>query len=358
MPNIKYLVESDYEPTFRTKKIEGMFDYSPDKKIKLEWDISLPIEEKEWGIGLIVGSSGSGKSTLAKNAFRKELVDSFEYDKRKSFIDSFSDNVDVKDIVKTLTSVGFSSVPSWFSPYHVLSTGQKFRVDVARAVLENDFTVFDEFTSVVDRTVAKSTCVALSKYIIREGKKFVAVTCHYDVEEYLQPDWVFDVSKNEFKWGCLRRPRIEVKVRKAERSEWTLFRKHHYLDTNLSNASQCYIAEIDGQPCGFVAVIHFPHPSSKIMKKEHRTVVLPDFQGLGIGVMLSDFVADIYKKKGFRFMSLTSHPAMISYRGKSKKWKLTRMGRTAPITSKSNQQSLRRSLSNSRNTASFEYIGE
>ncbi len=353
MPNLKYIVQSDYHPSFRTKKIEGMFDFAPDKKNKIEWDVDIPIEEREWSVGLIIGASGSGKTTLAKNLFKESLVGDFEYDREKSFIDSFQSGIDVESIVRTLTSVGFSSVPSWFVPYYCLSTGQKFRVDLTRAVLERDFIVFDEYTSVVDRVVAMSTSVALSKLIRKSDKKFVAVTCHYDVEEFLQPDWVFDVSNNQFKWGCLRRPELKVDIRKAHTEEWSLFRKHHYLNSDINNSSQCFVAEVNSRPVAFSSYIHFPHPSSSKIKKEHRTVVLPDFQGLGIGVRLSDFVAQLCAEKGFVFTSVTSHPAMIAYRIKSPLWKLKRKGRMI------GGGNVKKGMNNSkyRNTCSFEFVG-
>ena len=101
---------------------------------------------------------------------------------------------DVATIEKTFYSVGFGSVPSWLKPYSVLSTGEKMRVDLARALLENDVVCFDEFTSVVDRRVAQTACLAIRKAVERENKKFVAVSCHRDVIEWLKPDWAFDTD--------------------------------------------------------------------------------------------------------------------------------------------------------------------
>lgn len=100
----------------------------------------------------------------------------------------------MKDIEKMFYAVGFGSVPSWLKPYSVLSNGEKMRVDLARAMLEKDFVCFDEFTSVVDRQVAQTTCIAINKAVKRSDKQFVAVTCHYDVMEWLEPDWVFDTN--------------------------------------------------------------------------------------------------------------------------------------------------------------------
>lgn len=73
------------------------------------------------------------------------------------------------------------------------------RTDVARALcLGQGLVVFDEWTSVVDREVAKIASYAVSKAIRRIGKKFVAVTCNYDVIDWLEPDWVFCTDNMEF----------------------------------------------------------------------------------------------------------------------------------------------------------------
>ena len=105
----------------------------------------------------------------------------------------------IKDIEKTFTSVGFSSPPSWLKPYKVLSNGEKMRVDLARCLLDNkELIVFDEFTSVVNRECAKTTALAISKAIRRSDKRFIAVSCHDDVIEWLAPDWIYDTDQKRF----------------------------------------------------------------------------------------------------------------------------------------------------------------
>ena len=72
-------------------------------------------------------------------------------------------------------------------------------VDIARALcLDTHLIVFDEFTSVVDREIAKVSAYAISKAVRRLNKKFIAVTCHYDVVEWLEPDWAFCTDTMEF----------------------------------------------------------------------------------------------------------------------------------------------------------------
>ena len=104
-----------------------------------------------------------------------------------------------KDIIKMFNSVGFSSPPSWLKPYSVLSNGEKMRVDLARELLaEKEIVIFDEFTSVVNREVAKISSYAVSKAIRRNNKKFIAVSCHDDIIDWLEPDWIFNTNNMQF----------------------------------------------------------------------------------------------------------------------------------------------------------------
>lgn len=140
--------KNEVDKTFRVSKIMADFDVDPKHSNEhFEGDFDLP---EKWNVGIIVGKSGTGKTTIAKDMFGEELISGFEY-KHKSVIDDMPKNKSVEDISKAFYSVGFGSVPSWLKPYAVLSNGEKMRVDIARSILEKDFIVFDEFTSVVDR---------------------------------------------------------------------------------------------------------------------------------------------------------------------------------------------------------------
>lgn len=195
MPSFNIIKKSNIENTFRVNKILNEFDVQIEHSNEnFVGEINL---EENWSIGLIVGASGTGKTTIAKHLFENIIIDKFEY-KEKSVLDDMPKNINVDNIIKTFYSVGFSSVPSWLKPYNVLSNGEKMRVDLARAILEKDFIVFDEFTSVVDRNVAKNLSIALNKAIKLNNKKFIAISCHYDIVEYLEPDWIFDTNKMEF----------------------------------------------------------------------------------------------------------------------------------------------------------------
>lgn len=191
MQNFNIIKKSDIDKTFRVAKIMADYDVKIEHSTeKFNGQIDLP---ENWNIGLIVGASGTGKTTIAKELFGDCFIKGFEY-KHKSVIDDMP-KVPVEDIEKMFYSVGFGSVPSWLKPYNVLSNGEKMRVDLARALLEKEKVCFDEFTSVVDRNVAQTACIAINKAVKKQNKQFIAVSCHYDIIEWLQPDWVFDTNK-------------------------------------------------------------------------------------------------------------------------------------------------------------------
>lgn len=197
MPNFNIVKDVKPNNTFRVNSIVNNFDLDIEH-IQENFVGNIDIEDKEWNVGLIVGSSGTGKSTIAKECFPNHYIKGYEY-KEKSIVDDMPKNKSIKEIEKTFTSVGFASPPSWLKPYDVLSNGEKMRVDLARSILEDkDVIVFDEFTSVVNREVAKTSSYAISKAVRKQNKKFIAVACHKDIIDWLEPDWIYDTDEKRF----------------------------------------------------------------------------------------------------------------------------------------------------------------
>jgi len=184
--------------SFRNAAVTGKFDLQPDATTeRFTGEFTFP---KQWQIGVIVGNSGTGKTTIARELFPNAYVERYEYDPKKSVVDCMPAGLSIDEIVTTFNAVGFSSPPSWLKPYAVLSNGQKMRVDLAMSLLRNErLIVFDEFTSVVDRTVAQIGSFAVQKAVRRTDRQFIAVTCHFDVVDWLLPDWVFDTNDMTFR---------------------------------------------------------------------------------------------------------------------------------------------------------------
>jgi len=203
MPSFDLVKTWNRPESFRAQSVIGSFTLQ-DVKMEKHFVGSIPIEAEEWQIGIIVGRSGTGKTSIAKQIFPKEYIRGFEYDSH-TILDDFPENVSVSEITSALCNVGFASPPDWLKAYEHLSQGEKMRVDIARALcLKQQLIVFDEFTSVVDREIAKVSAYAIAKAVRRTGKQFIAVTCHYDVLDWLEPDWVFctdDMSFSKKKLG-------------------------------------------------------------------------------------------------------------------------------------------------------------
>lgn len=336
MPHFDIIRAAQPGESFRVKSVMGTYDLQTNKTTEhFVGDIDLP---DEWNVGLIVGRSGTGKTTIARELFGDCIIDGYEYT-HESILDDMPKDASVAEITAALSSVGFASPPSWLKSYAMLSNGEKMRCDLARAMLEKrDVFCFDEFTSVVDRTVAKVGSFAIQKAIRRGGQKFIAVTCHADVEEWLMPDWVFntdtmtfsvkDLAEQKKNRPGIRLDFVDVKDTRAKEFYWRIFRRYHYLSNTFQKGARVFLTFANGELCGFVSYIYFMHPNgTEKLWQAHRVVVLPDYQGIGIGGTQMETTAQILAKEGKVAIITTSNRAMVQALAKKKNWTCTFIGR-------------------------------
>lgn len=159
---------SDFN-SYRASRVKSLFN--AEKGCDWEKTVNLPIEGKEWQIGLIVGPSGSGKTSIGSELFPEVGIHDLYsgWDKDKPIIDCISPDGDFNTVTGMLSAVGLGDVPAWLRPFHVLSNGEKFRAGLARLACERpEKAVVDEFTSVIDRQIAKIGAAALQNMETRQ----------------------------------------------------------------------------------------------------------------------------------------------------------------------------------------------
>ena len=144
-----------------TRYVYESFDIQNKEETEVEVSFNLgEAKNFDWNIGVIYGSSGSGKTTILK---RMGELSKSSFDYEKPLISNF-DWLEPKDATLLLTSMGLSSVPTWLRPFHLLSNGEQYRAELAYKVgkaKDNEVILVDEYTSVVDRDVAKAMSFAL-----------------------------------------------------------------------------------------------------------------------------------------------------------------------------------------------------
>ena len=166
-------------------------------------EVPLPSHEdmeemnsSHWNIMLICGKSGSGKSTILREIGNVKPI---EYDYNKAVISQF-DGYTEEEVCDLLGGVGLSSVPTWLRKPQELSNGERARLDLCKAIYDagkGQIIYVDEFTSVVNRDVAKSMSHALQRYIRQKYLKIVIASCHFDIIEWLNPNYIFNLNHKD-----------------------------------------------------------------------------------------------------------------------------------------------------------------
>jgi GNAT superfamily N-acetyltransferase len=241
-------------------------------------------------------------------------------------VDASSPDGGFDDVTGALSAVGLGSVPAWLRPFHALSNGEKFRAGLARIVAEKpDRVIIDEFTSVVDRQIAKVGASAFSKAWKRGSGQAILLSCHYDILDWVEPDWVFDTRTGELQRGSLwRRPKFELEIFQTDGSYWPMFEPHHYLKLPRMVAAKYYVGFVDGEAVCHMAVS--PRLDVGGMRA-CRMVVMPEWQGAGVGMRFLNEVCRLQFTDANKFYERTksvyfhtSHPALCAALRRDKKW--------------------------------------
>ena len=318
---------SDFD-SYRAARVKSLFN--AENGCNWEKSVDIPIEEMNWQIGLIVGASGSGKTSVGREMFGDNIHDLYSgWDNEKPIVDCIASEGDFNAVTGALSAVGLGDVPAWLRPFHVLSNGEKFRAGLARLVCERpELSVVDEFTSVIDRQIAKVGAAAFEKTWRRGSGKIVLLSCHYDIIEWLQPDWVYDMNEARFyNRDCLRRrPKLELEIYKARGSVFRHFKPHYYLDLPMPVAAEYFVGVIGNEPVCHLAVA--PLFTAKAYRST-RLVVMPEWQGVGVGTRFLKAVCEYHLQGhgrcGHKYPVFfhTSHPQLCGALRHSKGWTQT-----------------------------------
>ncbi len=240
---------------YRSARVKSLFNVEDGSTFDL--DAELPIEGREWSVGVVCGPSGSGKTSIGRQILGgRAFYRAGRWPKDRPIIEAISPDGGFDEVASALSAVGLGTVPAWLRPYQVLSNGERFRADLARILCERPRrVVIDEFTSVIDRQIAKVGALAFAKAWRRTGGQAVLLSCHRDILDWVRPDWVFDTGTGIFHGRWLqRRPPIDLEIRRTDWSYWPMFEPHHYLKLPRMIAAACYVAFVAGEPVAHVGV--------------------------------------------------------------------------------------------------------
>lgn len=318
---------SDFN-SYRAARVKSLFNAESGANFNLSAE--LPVDDKQWSIGLIVGPSGSGKTSMGRQFWGEGALDDFSgWPMDKPIIDAIAPAGDFNEVTAALASVGLGTVPTWLRPYPVLSNGEKFRANLARVICEKPAQiVIDEFTSVVDRQIAKFGALAFAKAWKRlakdGGNQCVLLSCHYDIIDWVEPDWVFDTATGKYAGrGLWRRPKFELEIWQTDWRYWHLFEPHHYLKLPKMIAATNYVGTVDGE---LVAHIAFATRPGLAEARACRLVIMPEWQGAGVGTRFLNSLCEMWLKGENRFnkpmpsLFHTSHPGLCEALRRDEKW--------------------------------------
>jgi len=309
--------------SYRAARVKSLFNAESGANFSL--DAELPIDDGDWKIGVIVGPSGSGKTSMGGIVFGEaDVYREPDWPADAPIIDAIAPGGDFNDVTAALAAVGLGDVPAWLRPYAVLSNGEKFRASMARIIADApERVVIDEFTSVVDRQIARFGALAFQKAWRRTNGKAVLLTPHYDVLEWVEPDWTFDTATRTFDRRRLQRPTFDLEIWQTDWRYWPLFEPHHYLKIPKMVAATNYVGTVDGElVCHLGVAPAFQNGGFRAS----RLVVMPEWQGAGVGMRFLNHICEQHRLGQNRFNRAlptffhTSHPGLCASLRRDRKW--------------------------------------
>jgi ABC-type ATPase with predicted acetyltransferase domain len=370
MQNYNVILESPVFASYRCKRAADSLDIDVEKKSVHKLSITADLKTP-FNVGLILGASGSGKTTLAKQIYGTESFE-IKLDLDKPIIEQLNPNYSYDECATILNGIGLSAVPCWIKPVKTLSNGQKARAEAAFLLseLSNKTKIIDEWTSVVDRTVAKAMSHCAQKMVRKTNKQVVFLSCHYDVVEWLNPDWIIDCNTESYLdrrslHQHNTREQLSFQVRRCDRKSWRYFSKYHYLSENLPGGEIELFGLFEGdRQIGFQCFAKYKpkiHNEFPIFHS-NRTVIHPDYVGFGLGLKLINESSRIFKKQKLceiraKFSSVPVFKAMM----KDKiNWRLLSVEKKLGVNSNKKTSKLGRSLETMRHDVTsyiFKYVG-
>lgn len=314
--------------SYRAARVKSLFNAETGANFDL--DAEIPIDDNGWSLGVIVGPSGSGKTSMGGQLWGGEAFADFDnWPGDRPIVDAIAPGGDFNEVTAALAAVGLGTVPVWLRPFPVLSNGEKFRANLARVICDAPRrVVIDEFSSVVDRQIARFGALAFSKSwkrLARDGgNQCVLLSCHYDIIDWLEPDWVFDTATGKYAGrGLWRRPKFEVEIWETDWRYWPLFEPHHYLKVPKMIAATNYVGVVDGEP-----VVHMAQGTRPGLREARgcRLVVMPEWQGSGVGLRFLNAICQMWLDGENRFrkpmptLFHTSHPGLCAALRRMPQW--------------------------------------
>lgn len=170
--------------------------------------------------------------------------------------------------------------------------------------------------------------MAFAKAWRRGAGKAVLLSCHYDILDWVEPDWIFDTANGKFERAkagrrLRRRPPITFELWETDRHQWSAFEPHHYLKLPHMIAATYYVATAGDQLVAHVAVGTRPGMAEA---RACRLVVMPEWQGAGIGLRFLAAVCDRWRQGRNRYsikvptLFHTSHPGLCAALRRDPKW--------------------------------------